>query len=62
MDRRPTDVELGLITAEQAALSADQGLDYIPPAWQERGYELMDENPVGSPWWLRGAELAAGEL
>jgi hypothetical protein len=31
-------------------------------AWAERGFELMQENPVGSPWWLRGLELAAGDL
>jgi hypothetical protein len=31
-------------------------------AWTERGRELMVENPVGSPWWLRGSELAAGDL
>jgi hypothetical protein len=31
-------------------------------AWKERGWELMDENPEGSPWWLRGLELAAGDL
>jgi hypothetical protein len=30
--------------------------------WIERGRELMRENPVGSPWWLRGSELAAGDL
>jgi hypothetical protein len=31
-------------------------------AWITRGYELMDEYPEGSGWWLRGAELASGEL
>jgi len=31
-------------------------------AWEARGHELMREYEPGSPWYLRGQELANREL
>lgn len=33
----------------------------ISQAWMDRGWELLSENDMHTPWWYRGIEIVFGE-